>query len=237
MTGPTSTGPRRASSRRVPSRDSRDRRCARRAPPAFARTPSPPRAARRGAPRCVAGAPRASRRRWPPGERDPTPSCRSALSRACRSRSRRLSSCACAASPTCACSTASSSGFDARPELRPTRPTASASSRSRCLDGRDALGQLAVEVARAPARRRCGSRAGARARSRSRPARSSACRTRPRVDDMRGPLVLLLRATRRARGALRRERGGRSPRALRSGAGPSRREASARAAGDARRAP
>ena len=83
------------------------------------------------APRCVAGAPRASRRRWLPGERDPTPSSAGRSRVPARSRSRRLSSCACAASPTCACSTAVSSGFDARPELRPTRPMASASSRSR----------------------------------------------------------------------------------------------------------
>ena len=53
-----------------------------------------------------------------------------------------------------------------------------------------------------------------------------------------GRAVLLLRAaTPRARGALRRGRGGRSPRARRSGGGPSRCEASARAPGDARRAP
>ena len=47
-----------------------------------------------------------------------------------------------------------------------------------------------------------------------------ACRTRPRVDDMRGPAVLLLRATRRARGALparaRRTISSRSPKRRRA---------------------
>ena len=55
----------------------------------------------------------------------------SAASRAASSRSRRLSSCACAARPTCAWSSARSSALVARPASRRTRPIASASSRSR----------------------------------------------------------------------------------------------------------
>ena len=88
------------------------------------------------------------------------------------------------------------------------------------LDGRDAFRQLGSEPTRAPARRRCGSRAGAPARPRSRRARPSACRRGPRFDDMRGPAELLLRdyaaRSRRSSARARRTISSRSPKRRRA---------------------